>query len=105
MGVALLAAPGDHAEVERWWRRAGQEADADTAFDFAGYLAERDGEAAHVDFWCRRTAEAGHSRAALNLGALLANRELPEEAEHGWPRRWRGDSTTRPNPWLRYGSS
>ncbi|MFF7263639.1 tetratricopeptide repeat protein [Streptomyces sp. NPDC008159] len=81
LGVALLAAPGDHAEAERWWRRAEQEADADTAFDFAGYLAERGGEAAHVEFWCRRAAEAGHPRAALNLGAMLANKGQVEEAE------------------------
>ncbi|MET9848589.1 tetratricopeptide repeat protein [Streptomyces ossamyceticus] len=81
LGVALLAASGDHAEAERWWRRAEQEADADTVFDFAGYLAERGGEAAHVEFWCRKAAEAGHPRAALNLGAMLANRGLPEEAE------------------------
>ncbi|PIM68481.1 hypothetical protein CTU88_30725 [Streptomyces sp. JV178] len=81
LGVALLAAPGDHAEAGRWWRRAEQEADADTAFDFAGYLAERGGEAEHVAFWCRRAAEAGHPRAALNLGAMLANEGQVEEAE------------------------
>ncbi|MEU6802103.1 SEL1-like repeat protein [Streptomyces neyagawaensis] len=81
LGVALLAAPGDHAEAERWWQRAAQEADADTAFDFAGHLAERGGEAAHVEFWCRKSAEAGHPRGALNLGAMLANRGQVEEAE------------------------
>jgi uncharacterized protein len=82
LGVALLAAPGDHhAEAEQWWRRAEQEADANTAFDFAGYLAERGGEAAHVEFWCRKAAEAGHPRAALNLGAMLANEGQVEEAE------------------------
>ncbi|WP_157873293.1 tetratricopeptide repeat protein [Streptomyces neyagawaensis] len=81
LGLLFLTGLSDHQEGEHWWHRAAQEADANTAFDFAGYLAERGGEPVHVEFWCRKSAEAGHPRGALNLGAMLANRGQVEEAE------------------------
>ncbi|WP_159033088.1 tetratricopeptide repeat protein [Streptomyces fodineus] len=80
LGLLLLDKPGGRTEGEYWWQRAGEQADADTAFGWASYLAER-GDEERTEFWCRKAAEAGHPRAAHNLGALLAGRGQLTEAE------------------------
>ncbi|MGV9453267.1 tetratricopeptide repeat protein [Streptomyces sp. NPDC003635] len=80
LGALLYERPGDHTEAAYWWRRAEEQGDADTAFNCAGYLAER-GDRSGTELWCRKAAEAGHPRAALNLGALLAQRGELAEAE------------------------
>lgn len=80
LGLLLFDRPGDHTEAERWWQRAEVQGDADTAFGYASYLAER-GDDERTELWCRKAAEAGHPRAALNLGALLASRGEVAEAE------------------------
>ncbi|MFI6010721.1 tetratricopeptide repeat protein [Streptomyces sp. NPDC051243] len=80
LGLLLFDKPGDHTEAEYWLQRGEEHADADEAFQYASYFAQREDEE-NTERWCRTAAEAGHPRAALNLGVLLARRGQLAQAE------------------------